>query len=95
MLKNIGNLFDNKKLAINRSQDQTDQIKEKLHLFLTNKFGESLKGLSLVINYNSRDKTLIINSDSKVIANELTLKLSELIGFLKENKINLSHILIK
>lgn len=95
MFKNIGKIFKNRKNMLSRSQDKTDQIKEQLHSFLENKFGTALKGLSLKINYNPKDRSLIIISDSKILANEISLTLVELNNFLKEKNISLSRIQIK
>lgn len=95
MLKNIGSLFERRRKIFNKSQDTTLQIKNSVTSFLKDKFGEGLKGYSLVINYNSKENSLIITADSKILANELTLQLTEMNDALKRDGIKLSRILIR
>lgn len=95
MLKNIGSIFEKRKNHFNQSQNKNVLIKNSFYLFLKNKFGDNLKGFSFVLNYNSKDNSLIITTDNKVIANELTIHLIRLNSFFKDNKIKLDRILIR
>ena len=95
MLKNIGNIFEKRKNYFSKSQDKTTTIKNSFYSFLKNRFGEDVKGFSFVLNYDAKENSLIINTDNKVIANELTLQLMSINSFFKENNIKLNKILIK
>ena len=95
MLKNISNIFEKKKNYLNKYQNKSSLIKDKFYLFLKNKFGNNINGFSFVLNYDSNENSLIITTDNKVIANELTLQLISLNSFFKENNIRLDKILIR
>lgn len=95
MLKNIGALFERRKKIFNRSQDTNSQINNSIKAFLKEKFGEDLKGCSLVVSYNSKDNSLTMTADSKIIANELALQLDDLSRVLKKDGIKLDRILVR
>jgi hypothetical protein len=59
------------------------------------RFGDNLKGLSFNIDYNSKDNSLTITADNKIVANELSLQLHDLIDYLSKQQLNLSRILIR
>ncbi|MDP3792886.1 MAG: hypothetical protein Q8Q89_04140 [bacterium] len=95
MLKNLGNIFEKRKNYFNRSQDKTALIKNCFYSFLKNRFGDNLSGFSFILDYDSKENSLAITTDNKVIANELTLQLISLNSFFRENKIKLDKILIR
>jgi hypothetical protein len=95
MMRNIGGLFERRKNSLNRSQDRSKLIKNILQEFLTQRFGDNLKGLSFNIEFNPKNNNLTITTDNKIIANELSLQLHDLAGHLKANKIALNSILIR
>ena len=95
MLKNISNLFEKRKSYLSKSQDKTVTIKNNFYAFLKNRFGDDIQSFSFVLNYNTKENSLIINTDNKVIANELTLQLLSINSFFKENGIKLDKILIR
>jgi len=95
LLKNIANIFESKKNFLTKSHGKSSEIKIHLQEFFTSKFQSDLKGLSLTIDYDSRGGKLIIKTENKIIASELTLCLSELLNFLKGKKINLTSIIIR
>ncbi len=94
-MKDIGSLFEKRKIALSRSQDKTSLVKQSLQGFLLERFGDNLKGLSFRVDYNAKDNSLAITTDSKIIANELSLQLHDLTEYLKKTKLNLSRILIR
>jgi hypothetical protein len=93
--KNLGNYFEKRKKAANINQDRSDIIKNNLRIFLTEKFGENIKGVSLKIEYNAKENNLTITTGSKTIANELSFYLGDLLDFFKKEKIPLNRILIR
>lgn len=95
MLKNIGNIFEKRKSSFNKSQDKTVLIKNSFYLFLENKFGKNFNGFSFILSYDSKENGLIITTENKVIANELTIQLVGLSSFFKDSKIKLDRILIR
>lgn len=95
MLKSTSNIFEKRKKTIKVSLEKSSQIKESVSDFLKSKFGDSLKGLSLGLIYNSKDNSLTINTENKIIANELTLQLAGMSEFLKSKEIKLNRILIR
>lgn len=95
MFKDIRNRFEKKKLLLGKNQSKDQQIKREVTEFLKAEFGKNLKGLSFGVDYNGRDNSLTIRSDSKVIASELSMKLAALAVFLKERGVGLSRILVR
>jgi len=95
MFKEISNVFDKKRKFFNDSNKKDSEVNEILKTFLKDEFGENLKGFSFVVRYNPKDNSLIITSDNKIIANELSLRLTKLHSKLKDRGIKLGRILIK
>ena len=95
MFKNIGSLFEKKKVILGATQDKTSQIKHTLKSFLESKFGDNLKGFLFEISYDKNNNGLTITSSNKIIANELTLQLVELNEALQKDNIKLARILIR
>ena len=95
MLKNIGNLFEKKKIYLGKSRDKSFLVKEAIQAFLKNKFGELLAGFSVGVIYDSKNNILTINSGNKVLANELAMCSEELNDFLKNKHIRLERIVIR
>ncbi len=95
MFKNVGILFEKRRRLFQGSQDKSAQINQILKEFLKEKFGEGLQGCSIKVSYSSKENSLMITADSKIIANELTLQLAELSTYLKKDNIKLNRILIR
>lgn len=95
MFKDISNLFDKRKKALSSGQSKSSQIKENLTEFIKIKFGGNLSGISIKIEYNSKDNYLTITTGNKVLANEFTYILADLVEFFKSKKIKLDRILIR
>ena len=94
MFKNINNLFERRKSYLRKTQEKNTALKQILSDFLKNEFGDVFSD-TIKIDYNPREKTLIIVTQSKVLANELTIRLVSLHEFLKERGAIFGKILIK
>ena len=95
MLKKIDSFFEKRKTIFNSSQDKVNKIKHTLQVFLKNRFGNSLAGLSIRISYDYKDNGLVIITDNKTLANELSFCLADLNDFLKDKQIRLGRILVR
>ena len=95
MFKEVSGFFEKRKTVFNSSQDKTKEIKYALQVFLKNRFGHDLVGLSIKISYDYRNNGLTIITSSKTLTNELSLCLVDLNNFLKDKQIRLDRILIK
>ena len=95
MLKKIDNIFERRRKSLDKSQEIIKNIKDNLQLFFKERFGEDIKGLLIKIEYQSKDNSLIINTPSKVLANELTLNLLNIEDSLKKDKLKVDQILIR
>jgi hypothetical protein len=95
LFKNIGAIFERRKKILSIHQDKKSLVKQGLQGFLMERFGDNLKGLSFNIDYNSKDNSLTITADNKIVANELSLQLHDLIDYLSKQQLNLSRILIR
>lgn len=93
MFKNIGKFFEKKKVALNTNQN--NKLKDCLSVFLKEKFGDTLNGVSLNLDYNKQENSLTIITDNQKLSQKLTLNLVELNEILKMNNIRLDKILIR
>ena len=95
MFKDLGRVLDKKVNSLKKNQNKSNLTKNIFFLFLENEFGKDLDGFSFDLSYGSKEDSLIITTNNKTIANELTLKLDKLNSFFRENQISLNQILIR
>lgn len=95
MFKNLNNKFEKRLSLLSKTQSKDQDIKESLKIFLEKEFGDNLKGFSFIINYNSKDNSLTIDTQNKILASELTIRLGDINEFLKTRNIRLDRILVR
>ena len=95
MFRNIGNYFDKKKIILDRDQNKKQNIKDSLRIFLEKEFGQTIKGFSLIIDYDPQDNILTVKTDNKTLANEIAMRLADLHSFLQKEGIKLNRILVR
>jgi hypothetical protein len=95
MFKNLDNVFEKRKKVLNKSLDKNRQINAEVSNFFKKEFGEKIRGSSIVVNYNNKEESLVIVTENKILANELSYRMVELSEFLKNRSICLNKILIR
>ena len=95
MFKNLNNIFKKKKLFLDQNYNKTNEIQNEVEVFLEQEFKDKAKELSFFVSFNSKDKTTIIKTNNKILANELAVRLPDLINFLKSKNILINKILIR
>jgi len=95
MLRSLGNLFDKKKKLLGSSENVSIKIVGIVNVFLNDQFGHSAQNKLFNIGYNQKEETLLIEAGNKVLANELSLRLTGLYSQFQKKKVNLNKILIR
>ena len=95
LFRDLGNLFERKKKLMSISESSSIRIIGITDLFLKHQFGHSSQNKLFNINYNPKEGVLLIEADSKIWANELSLRLTELYNQFKNQEIKLNKILIR
>lgn len=95
MFKNIDHIIEKKKKLLIKNQDLSQDISKEIKNFLIKEFGKDLEGFSFTLNYQTKDNSLTITTNNKILSNELAIRLGPLNDFLKDKGIRLSKILIR
>jgi len=91
MFRNIGGAIEKKRKSITKSSELDYKLNRVFTRFLDECFPE-VKNLSFDVSFSNTD--IIIRTPSKVVANEILLKITELSRILKEEKIVSSQVII-
>lgn len=94
MFRSIGGTLDKKKKDFIGSREKNFEISYVFNKFLNKHFTEYKNLFSWKIFYNPKNGKVVINTSSKLIAGELSLKIKELVGFLKEANLKVTQIII-
>lgn len=94
-MKHLGNYFERRKRLIQKTENADIKINRIFKMFLDNQFGNLSQKIPFRIRYNPRDNNIIIETGSKAVANELTLRLVALSDYFRRGSIKLSRILIR
>lgn len=94
MFRSINSSLDRKKSDLAKTDIKTTSIVSVFNQFLSQDFADYKDFFKWVIEYNPKDGGIIIKTESKVIANELSLKIVSFTKLLKENSIRVSKIII-
>lgn len=94
MFRSIGGTLDKKKNNLIKSQEKSSDISLIFDKFLDKYFAEYKNLFTWEASYNSKDEKVVINTGSKLIAGELSLKIKELSKLLKESNLRVTQIVI-
>ncbi len=94
MFKSIGGTLDKKKKELIKDEKKTTDISVVFNKFLDEYFAEYKDLFQWEASYNPNDGRVFINTGSKLIAGELSLRIKELSQLLKESKIKATQIVI-
>ena len=95
MFRSLGNLFEKKINLMGSSENNSLRIIGVTNSFLKDQFGHSVQNKLFNINYSQKEGTLLVEAGNKIMANELSLRLTELYSQFQKNKIKLNKILIR
>ena len=93
MLKSIGSSLRRKQASHRKDQEDFSVVSDAVKLFFEENLGMGMKESGTWFQW-SRD-SLEIHAGNKVIANELTIRFSELAPFLQKRHITPSKIVIR
>ena len=90
----INRAVDKKKEGIIKSEEQSSKIRLVFDKFLDQKFLEYRDLFKGSVSYSPKDGKVVIDTGSKVIASELSLKAKELSRLFKEENILVTQVVI-
>ncbi len=94
MFKPIGGVLNKKKNDLIKTEEKSSDINQVFNIFLDKYFADYKNLFEWNTSYNSKDGKVVINTGSKLIAGELSLKIKELSRFLKEANLKVTQIII-
>ncbi len=94
MFHSIGSTLDKKKKDLIKTGEKSSDISRVFDEFLDKHFAEYKNLFRWEASYNPKDGKVVINTGSKLIAGELSLKIKELSRLLKEANIRVTQIVI-
>ena len=94
MFRSIGGTLDKKKKYLIRTEEKNSDISVVFDKFLNEYFAEYKDLFKWEASYSPKDGKVVINTGSKLIAGELSLKIKELSGLLKEANLRVAQIVI-
>lgn len=94
MFRSIGNTLDKKNKHFIRTGEEDSNINLIFDKFLEEHFFDYKNLFKWEASYSSKDGKVIINTGSKLIAGELSLKIKELSQILKGAKLKVTQIII-
>ncbi len=94
MFRSIGGALDKKKENLIKAGEKSSDISRVFDEFLDKHFTEYKNLFKWEASYSPKDGKVVINTGSKLIAGELSLKIKELSRLLKEANIRVTQIVI-
>ncbi len=94
MFRSIGGTLDKKKKGLIRTAEKNSDIDRVFIKFLDSFFAEYKKMFNWAISYDSENGRVVINTGSKLVAGELSMKIKELAKLLREEKLRVTQIVI-
>jgi hypothetical protein len=94
MFKPIGGTLDKKKKDLIQAGGKNSEISAVFDKFLKKYFAEYRDSFKWEASYSLKDGKVVINTGSKLIAGELSMKIKELSILLKEANLRVTQIVI-
>ena len=94
MFRPIASTLDKKKKDLIKKGERNADIDRVFIKFLDRFFAEYKKMFNWAISYDSENGRVVINTGSKLVAGELSMKIKELAKLLKEEKLRVTQIVI-
>lgn len=94
MFKSIGGALDKKKKNLIQTGEKSADIRLIFDKFLNEYFSDYKNLFEWEASYNPKDGKVVINTGSKLIAGELSLKIKELSQLMKEANLKVTQIII-
>ena len=94
MFRSIGNTLDRKKKSSTGTGEKNSDTKLIFSKFLDEYFTEYKNLFKWEVSYNPKDGKVIIDTGSKLIAGELSLRIKELSKLFKEANLRVTQIII-
>lgn len=94
MFRSIGGVLNKKKNKLIKAEEKISDIRRVFDRFLKEQFADYGDLFKWDASYNPKDGKVLINTGSKLIAGEISLKIKELSRLLKEENLKVTQIII-
>ena len=94
MFRSIGGVVNKKKSSLIKEGEKTHDVNFVFNKFLNECFADYKDLFKWEASYDSKNGKVIINTGSKLIAGELSLKIKELSRLLREANLRVTQIVI-
>jgi len=94
MFRSIGGVVNKKKSSLIKEGEKTHDVNFVFNKFLNEYFVDYKDLFKWEASYDSKNGKLTINTGSKLIAGELSLKIKELSRLLREENLRVTQIII-
>ena len=96
MFKSVQKTFLKKKKLYENKESKTSEITKIVYKFLEANYPEHvIKNIDFKLDYDPNQRKLVIQTNSKVFANDLILRRSSLHNLLEEKGQNLKEVVIR
>ncbi|GEM_PF-4401090 len=96
VFRNINRYIARKKTLIQKKEDKQIRLEKYFKEFLVKEYGSPIfDKVHYTLFYEPKEDRLIIETGSKILANDLVLKLSKIAEFFSNNSCNIGQIVIK
>lgn len=94
--RSIGNFVSKKKNFVIKKENKESTLRDCINRFLKNEYSDYvLEKTKINLYYELKEDRLIIETNTKIFANDLVLKLAKLTEFLLKNSCKVNQIVIK
>lgn len=95
MFRSIGGTLDKKKSNLIKAVEKSSDISHVFDRFLNENFAEYKDLFKWQASYNPENGRVVINTGSRLIAGELSLKIKELSQLIKKSNLKVTQIVIE
>ena len=95
MFKSLQGRLQSKAHTLTKAEQKAKQLQEALEQFLNEQFPTDRSAFTVTGEYNFKEDTFMIRTDTKTVANEISLRLGGLSKALQKKEISVGQIIIK
>ena len=95
MFRSANSLISKKYGNLLRSENKNLEIEKYFKEFLVEEFGTKAPKIAYKLIYDDKKNLLIIRTENKIVANELSLRVNSLIRALKKRNIKINKTVIQ
>ncbi len=95
MFRSVNGVLNKKLDKIVKSNNASTSIKDSFGKFVKDQFGPLAQKIKYTLDYDSKNNSLIVKTENKILANELSLRKDSILESFKKDRFKLSQIIIR